>query len=527
MANAAQFTAATQIIKDFSAQKLTVDYRYPNATPSWVRMPKPFTEYGSDVVSDMVEDAIKSPQLAQQLGIAGFADVDYIALVLPISFRAFSSTAWQKAPDGRQIFGGLKAPVTAPAGTIVHETLHWFGLPDLYTEPDTNPTGGIDLMARNPSVSPHPLASAQWGLDWLSPSQIVCIPGTAFTSLPQLRPIESQTTTGRKAIIAPLSTSRYLTVEARSTVGGLTPGCVDGVVISIVDTAVFSEQAPVKVQRPAASGCAPIGGPAAWGVGSTYTEPVTGLTVTVVDKNTDGSYAVTVQPKPRYANRVLATTSLVAFWRLGEPRPVHFLSGDTPILGPIFNSAGERSFDGTASDGNSGVGSDIYNGTPATTGTSDASMKFDGARWITVPTVHTGANFTLSAWTKLEPGASAGWVFAGDNGARLRVGSTTGAFTVDRSGGTEANLLADTPSNAGVWVHWALVSSNGQLILYRNGAEIGRSATISTATTAVGGQIGAFNGNGRFKGLIDDVAVFSTGLSASQIKLHYQAGITP
>lgn len=506
----------------WSSNRLTVDYEFPGGSATWLHLPQSMAYYASRGSELLLKDAMDAA--LPLLGSAGFSAYDFVGIIDTSGARGFAIDRPADTPDGHSLLGYYRLSIGDSGRGTSHETLHLFGTADLYSDSMASVTNHFDIMGSAP-LAPTPLTFTQWQIDWLSAAQVACLPG-ALPSTVSLKPMESSSLTGKKAFIVPIGTSKALTVEARSTaVGGA--GCMDGVVISRFDTGVSMQEAEgIKVLSPSTGVCPALnqGTAGAWPAGSTYTDTVTGTRVQVVGQNADGTWKVTVTPKRRYANNVMSTAGLAAFWRLGEPRAVRLAAG-SPDDGRIHNSAGIPERAGTASDG--ALPADgVYNTEPATLDTSDGSQRFNGTRWISVPTVHTGSDFTVSAWTKFQ-GTSAAYVCGGPGGVRLRVGSTTGSFSVDRNDGTTATQLVTTPTNANLWVHWAVTSSAGQIVLYRNGIEIAREATSATATTAVGGQIGASVGAGGFTGLIDDVAVFGAGLSATAVMQQYQAGVTP
>ncbi|MEX0865771.1 MAG: LamG-like jellyroll fold domain-containing protein [Pirellulales bacterium] len=90
----------------------------------------------------------------------------------------------------------------------------------------------------------------------------------------------------------------------------------------------------------------------------------------------------------------------------------------------------------------------------------------------------------------------------------------------------EAMLVPLSTSPMGVWRHVALVSESGNTRLYENGVQVGASNanTFSNITASSNVDIGRGFGGGReFDGLIDEVAIYDTALSESQLRNHYNA----
>ena len=106
--------------------------------------------------------------------------------------------------------------------------------------------------------------------------------------------------------------------------------------------------------------------------------------------------------------------------------------------------------------------------------------------------------------------------------------SSTTAYASVWLGGTEYALQpAATSSNLNSWVHWVLTLQGGVLTLYRNGAQVGqRSDLPATAAANLNGAIGAqANGNYPLNGRLDEVALYSTALSATDVSNDYQTAL--
>ena len=96
-----------------------------------------------------------------------------------------------------------------PRTSLIHETGHILGLPDLYDVP--NPvfwtlfrfSGGWDMMSWN-EPGGHFLAWEKWKLGWLDPSQLTCLdgPGELTTTITPL-----ERAGGLKAIVVPMGVS--------------------------------------------------------------------------------------------------------------------------------------------------------------------------------------------------------------------------------------------------------------------------------------------------------------------------------
>jgi hypothetical protein len=83
-----------------------------------------------------------------------------------------------------------------------------------------------------------------------------------------------------------------------------------------------------------------------------------------------------------------------------------------------------------------------------------------------------------------------------------------------------------SPTNANRWVHWALTRRANVLTLYRDGEQLARRTDLpAMAPATLAGAIGAqANGNYPLYGRIDEVAIYSSALSDSDVVADYQAG---
>jgi hypothetical protein len=204
----------------------------------------------------------------------------------------------------------------------------------------------------------------------------------------------------------------------------------------------------------------------------------------------------------------------------------------------------------TVNDAAFGVGTDVANnGTfPAGTGivrTTDRSAASGGAlrltglagSFITVPdpglksSLDLSSAMTLEAWVR--PDSVSGWrnVILKDSGAAgtgigyaLYANSATdgGAGTYVRTTGTGADRHATAAARltTNAWHHLAAVFAGGTLTIYIDGVQAARLTGLSGTLVQSNGAL-SIGGDARwgelFIGLIDDVKIFSRGLSAAEI----------
>src|SRR5207244_2146234 len=106
--------------------------------------------------------------------------------------------------------------------------------------------------------------------------------------------------------------------------------------------------------------------------------------------------------------------------------------------------------------------------------------------------------------------------------------SSTTAYAGVWLNGTEYVLQpTSTVSNLNSWVHWVLTRQGGTLTLYRNGAQIGqRTGLPASAPAYVNGYIGVQNnGNYPLTGRLDEVALYSSALSSTDVANDYAAAL--
>ena len=92
--------------------------------------------------------------------------------------------------------------------------------------------------------------------------------------------------------------------------------------------------------------------------------------------------------------------------------------------------------------------------------------------------------------------------------------------------GSANTFYSTTATAAGTWYHLVGTYDGATMRLYVNGVQEGSLAsTLSMLNTGYPFRIGAIGGTGQgeFSGTIDEVAVYNTTLSATQVKQHYDA----
>ncbi len=139
---------------------------------------------------------------------------------------------------------------------------------------------------------------------------------------------------------------------------------------------------------------------------------------------------------------------------------------------------------------------------------------------------------TVEAWFRADNTSSTQTIYEeGGTGSGLYIGLGSNTLKLAVQAGSNNAQTIAFQDTAG-WHHVAGVFDNGAVRLYLDGQLVGSGTTSSTSTgspssdPAVGrtetGDASGYSGTGRyFDGMIDEVAVYSRALSASEIAAHY------
>jgi M6 family metalloprotease-like protein len=185
-----------------------LDYR-PAPVHRWLRMPRPFEDYGIDrgvgwhpgdprgynrLMRDIVAAAEDAGKSGAQVDFAAHDLVNVLAApnagpsalekVLSVSFpgRPLIATAGGRLSNVSFIWS--RQPGESPYRVLVHENGHAFGLPDLYwTGAGSAPelTGHWDVMEQDWGPSNDVMAWQKWKLEWLTDEQVTCVTGPGTT----------------------------------------------------------------------------------------------------------------------------------------------------------------------------------------------------------------------------------------------------------------------------------------------------------------------------------------------------------
>jgi len=208
-----------------------------------------------------------------------------------------------------------------------------------------------------------------------------------------------------------------------------------------------------------------------------------------------------------YPAAVHETSGLTSYWRLAEP------SGTTTT---DSRGSNDGTFTGPLALGQAG----------ALAGDNNSAIRFDGG-YVSVPDA---SSLDLADRLSLEA-----WVRRGANGANhVIVGKGNQSYVLWITGdrltlrkGSVANIAQSTTTLTADkrWHHVAATKDGSAVHLYIDGVDVTGTVTNQALADNTGTlQIGASGGGNTFRGLIDEVSLYSAPLSAATVKAHYDAG---
>jgi hypothetical protein len=223
--------------------------------------------------------------------------------VYPLAGRAQATSDLAISVDGGAVTRAVTLPFATDAvlaGTIVHETGHTFGLPDLY---DTSSQAGLaryigkwdpmsDADGEDIGTTVEFLGWHLWRLGWIDDDQVTCVQpvGTVDVKLDAL------TRHGDSVIaVVPTSEHRAVVVESRKAERFNAAIPRPGVLVYVVWTDAAAGAVLIGPRDGTEFPTYPVEfAQATLVVGDRYTDPVTGFTVAVVD-STDESDTVRIE----------------------------------------------------------------------------------------------------------------------------------------------------------------------------------------------------------------------------------------
>ena len=150
--------------------------------------------------------------------------------------------------DGNEIRASVNIdPNFAPEElTVEHETLHLFGLPDLYSTGDDRDayTGGYDLMGGS-ATQPEPLAWQRWQIGHLPDDRVACLAAGQEREL-LLQPLTSDRP-GTTTFVVRTGEHTRLAGEYRDRGGLDTKACSTGLLLYKIDDRIDGAAGPIRV----------------------------------------------------------------------------------------------------------------------------------------------------------------------------------------------------------------------------------------------------------------------------------------
>lgn len=161
------------------------------------------------------------------------------------------------------------------------------------------------------------------------------------------------------------------------------------------------------------------------------------------------------------------------------------------------------------------------------------SVELDGTNdYLQLPngvlTALSGTAYTISMWYNLDIVGNYQEIFTAGTNLQIffRPRSTQVGLELWINGGSR--LTHNPPySNVGSWVHGCIsVDTTGTSTMYINGSSVHTANNVPQLTSISNPVIGSFNGASNFlNGHVDEVAIFDSALSASDVSDIYNSGV--
>lgn len=216
----------------------------------------------------------------------------------------------------------------------------------------------------------------------------------------------------------------------------------------------------------------------------------------------------------------------IAYWRLDDTSTDRGAKDEIGTLGVVHR------FSGGCAPGANGVIAD------------DQAVHFDGTCRIDVDDPNAKIHFdgkkpfSIEAWAKADDGASGFMhIFTRQErstgpygGYALLLSDQTTAYGERVISSTENNQSDIVKLAAGAFVHVVLTYDGAALVIYVNGAALGQphASTDMMPDFAATPYIGAAGATeSRFRGILDEIAVYGTALAPGRVKAHHDALAPP
>jgi len=217
-------------------------------------------------------------------------------------------------------------------------------------------------------------------------------------------------------------------------------------------------------------------------------------------------------PSSPYATKILGTTGLVGYWRLGETTGT--VACDTK----------------SGTDGTYQPGTTL--GRPgAIPGDPDTAVELDGSTgWVSAPdrtALDVGDRFTVEAWVRRGAlSTMENQVIASkQNGSWVLMFDPSNQIVLRRSNVADAASSVAAVTDTTTWHHVVATKSGSSVHLYLDGADVTGPVTNQTMVDNTEQlAIGRSSGVASFAGSIDEVAVYNAALTSAQVANHFAAG---
>jgi chitodextrinase len=211
-----------------------------------------------------------------------------------------------------------------------------------------------------------------------------------------------------------------------------------------------------------------------------------------------------------YSDAVLATSTVVGYWRLGESSGIVACGSTGAINGEYVNAP---------TLGQPGL---VYPDT-------DRSVRLDGVndhvRVLNAPALNPTAGVSVEAWVAPASLPASQAVVRKDTQYLLRILGQSLWARVWWSDGTYTEVTSPAVMSVNAAQHVVLSYDGSAIRLFRNGDVVATKAvvgkTIKTSTSPL--YVGQSGGYDYFVGTVDEVAVYAGGLSAESVRDHYRA----
>jgi hypothetical protein len=268
------------------------------------------------------------------------------------------------------------------------------------------------------------------------------------------------------------------------------------------------------------------------------------IVMCVMDKSDTGGPAWCFVDQSNFYYLVIAddhasvgTPNQMTLYRAGYSA---LIESDAPLAYYRVGEASGTSAADSSGHGNTGTyaGSGVtYAQAGAISGDTNTAVLFNGSTGkMTLPTSvnpETGS-FTFECWIKVSayPGGGTS-ILANYNTPSSNIGAGFGMNTSGQVNWTVVNgsgsfvSITSSAITTGVYHHLVGTYDGTTSKFYFDGSLVGSTTTTFSANTTDAIQVGSSPYNDYHPGYVDEVAIYSTALSASRVTAHYNAATTP